>query len=149
MFRASRYRLYPNKTQEQQFQRLCGVSRFVTNELLSEQVESYKQFKKSPAGEPRKNVKAKSGLNRKLSNFFCLGMLERLLQYKVTDWVKVPAQNTSRRSPGCGTGRGEDNKARAFFMEGLVETAYDSVNYAMELSRFPSYKPLYNPLART
>ena len=26
MFRASRYRLSPNKTQEQQFQRLCGAS---------------------------------------------------------------------------------------------------------------------------
>ena len=25
MFRASRYRLYPNKAQEQQFQRLCGA----------------------------------------------------------------------------------------------------------------------------
>ena len=50
MFRASRYRRYPNKTQEQQFQRLRGASRFVTNELLSEQVESYKQFQEGQAG---------------------------------------------------------------------------------------------------
>ena len=44
MFRASRCRLYPHKTQEQQFQRLCGASRFVHNELLSEQIERYKQL---------------------------------------------------------------------------------------------------------
>ena len=52
MFRASRYRLYPNKTQEQQFQRLCGASRFATNELLSEQIESYEQFQESSAEKP-------------------------------------------------------------------------------------------------
>ena len=34
-----RSRLYPNQAQEQQFLRLYGASRFVYNELLSEQVE--------------------------------------------------------------------------------------------------------------
>ena len=50
MFRASRYRLYPNKTQEQQFQRLCGASRFVYNELLSEQVEQPQAVPRGPDG---------------------------------------------------------------------------------------------------
>ena len=31
---------------------MCGASRFVTNELLSEQIESYKQFQAGPAGKP-------------------------------------------------------------------------------------------------
>ena len=34
MHRASRYRPYPNRTQERQFARLCGAGRFVYNELL-------------------------------------------------------------------------------------------------------------------
>ena len=50
MPRSSRYRLYHHKTQKQQFQRLCGASRFVTNELLSERVERHKQFKEGRAG---------------------------------------------------------------------------------------------------
>ena len=52
MFRAFRYRLYPNQAQEQQFQRLCGASRFVYNELLSEQIEKDKQFKDGQAEKP-------------------------------------------------------------------------------------------------
>ena len=32
MHRASRYRLYPNRTQERQFARLCGAGRFVYDE---------------------------------------------------------------------------------------------------------------------
>ena len=52
MFRASRYRLYPNKAQQQQFQRLCGASRFVYNELLSEQIENYERFKDGQTEKP-------------------------------------------------------------------------------------------------
>ena len=44
MHRASRYRLYPNRTQERQFARLCGAGRFVYNELLAEQIREYKRF---------------------------------------------------------------------------------------------------------
>lgn len=51
MHRASRYRLYPNQTQERQFARLCGAARFVYNELLAEQKREYKRFK---AGEREK-----------------------------------------------------------------------------------------------
>ena len=41
MHRASRYRLYPNQTQERQFVQLCGAGRFVYNELLAEQKREY------------------------------------------------------------------------------------------------------------
>ncbi len=44
MYRASRYRLYPNQTQERQFARLCGAGRFVYNELLADQIREYKHF---------------------------------------------------------------------------------------------------------
>lgn len=38
MRRASRYRLYPDQTQERQFAQLCGAGRFVCNEGLREGV---------------------------------------------------------------------------------------------------------------
>ena len=121
--------------------------------------------------EPGTGVKAKSGLNRKMAQFSCMGMLDRFLQYKGWDILKVPAAYTSQRCAQCGhvegdnrkgehfrcrscghtdhadanaarnilnlgyeqllaggapvTGRGGDNEAGAFFMECLVETAYD------------------------
>ena len=53
MFRAFRSRLYPNQAQEQQFLWLCETSRFVYNELLSEQTYKYKQ---SEAGRADLNV---------------------------------------------------------------------------------------------
>ena len=50
MYRASRYRLYPNKMQKQQFLQLCGAPRFVYNELLSEQVENCQRLGVGQAG---------------------------------------------------------------------------------------------------
>ena len=52
MNRASRYRLYPNKTQERQFARLCGAGRFVYNELLANQIQDYERFKAGEAEKP-------------------------------------------------------------------------------------------------
>ena len=52
MHRASRYRLYPNQTQERQFARLCGAGRFVYNELLAEQIQEYGRFKAGERDRP-------------------------------------------------------------------------------------------------
>ena len=52
MHRASRYRLYPNQTQEWQFARLCGAGRFVYNELLAEQIREYKHFEAGEGERP-------------------------------------------------------------------------------------------------
>ena len=52
MHRASRYRLYPNQAQQRQFGQLCGASRFVYNELLSEQVDRYQRFEAGQAERP-------------------------------------------------------------------------------------------------
>ena len=135
-------------------------------------VQAMRKSARGTRENPGKNVKAKSGLNRKLSQLSCMGTLERFLQYKAVDLLKVPARNTSRTCAECGhveksnrktqahfrclacehtdnadanaarnilnlglnrllaggapvTGRGGDNEAGAFFMECLVETAYD------------------------
>ena len=71
MHRASRYRLYPNQTQEQQFARLCGASRFVYNELLADQIREYGRFEAGERERPGasgfdfakryKHLKAKEG----------------------------------------------------------------------------------------
>ena len=52
MHRASRYRLYPNRTQEREFARLCGAGRFVYNELLADQIREYGRFKAGEAEKP-------------------------------------------------------------------------------------------------
>ena len=52
MFRASRYRLYPNPTQEPQLVDLCGATRFVYNELLAEQIRNYQRFEAGEAEKP-------------------------------------------------------------------------------------------------
>ena len=52
MHRASRYRLYPTQTQEQQFARLCGAGRFVYNELLTDQIREYKRFEAGERDRP-------------------------------------------------------------------------------------------------
>ena len=52
MHRASRYRLYPNRTQEREFARLCGAGRFVYNELLADQIREYGRFEAGEAEKP-------------------------------------------------------------------------------------------------
>ena len=52
MYRASRYRLYPNQAQERQFTRLCGAVRFVYNELLADQKREYARFEAGQGEKP-------------------------------------------------------------------------------------------------
>ncbi len=47
MFKAYKYRLYPNKQQEEQIQKTFGCCRFVYNQTLSHRKERYEQFKES------------------------------------------------------------------------------------------------------
>ena len=71
MHRASRYRLYPNQTQERQFSQLCGAGRFVYNELLAEQNRECARFEAGERERPGasgfdfakryKHLKAKEG----------------------------------------------------------------------------------------
>ena len=123
--------------------------------------------------QPGRNVKAKSGLNRKLSHLSCMGQRSNgFFTASRPMWSRCPrgtpaggarTAGTPKRATesaqahfrcrACGhtgqrdanaarnildlglnrfwaggapvTGRGEDNEAGAFFMEGLVETAYD------------------------
>lgn len=47
MFKAYKYRLYPNKQQEEQIQKTFGCCRFVYNQTLSHRKERYEQSKES------------------------------------------------------------------------------------------------------
>ena len=191
MHRASRYRLYPNRTQERQFEWLCGAGRFVYNELLADQIRDYGRFeageierpgasefdfgkrytrlkakegnewlrelsatgvrgtgafplgaafahfsrrrrfghivledldvqamRRSARGtkeKPGRCVKAKARLNRKMAQFSCMGMVERFLQYKAMDLIRVPARNTSRRCAQCGHTEKDNRRTQAHF----------------------------------
>ena len=45
MLRAIKIRLYPNKTQEQEFNKILGCYRFVYNHMLARKQEAYKTDK--------------------------------------------------------------------------------------------------------
>ena len=100
MHRASRYRLYPNQTQERQFARLCGAGRFVYNELLAEQIREYGRFE---AGERDRPGASEFDFGRRYA---------RLKAQEGHEWLRELSAVVVR-----GTG--------AFFMECLVETAND------------------------
>ena len=125
MHRASRYRLYPNRTQEPQLVDLCGAGRFVYNELLADQIREYGRFEASEIERPGASkfdfgkrytrLKAKAALNRSMAQFSCMGMMERFLQYKAMDLIRVPAQNTSRTCAQCGHTEKDNRKTQAHF----------------------------------
>lgn len=60
-FRSSRYRLYPNRAQAEQFRQLCGASRYVYNTLLDEQIQGYERYR---AGDGEKPDASAYGLGR-------------------------------------------------------------------------------------
>ena len=64
---------------------------------------------------PGTGVKAKSALNRKLSQTSCMGMLERFLHYKAGEVIKVPARNTSRTCAQCGHTEKDNRRTQAHF----------------------------------
>ena len=46
MFKAYKYRLYPNKKQQEYFMKCFGCVRFIYNRMLSDKIEHYKKTKK-------------------------------------------------------------------------------------------------------
>ena len=110
MHRASRYRLYPNQTQEQQFARRFG--HIVLEEL---DVQAMRRSARGTKEKPGRCVKAKAALNWKMAQFSCMGMVERFLQYKAMDLIRVPARNTSRRCAQCGHTEKDNRRTQAHF----------------------------------
>ena len=45
----------------------------------------------------------------------CMGMVDRFLQYKAWDMIKVPARNTSRACAECGHVEADNRKEQAHF----------------------------------
>ena len=64
---------------------------------------------------PGKHVGAKSALNRKLAQKACMGLMDRFLQYKAVNVIKVPAQNTSRACAECGNVDEDNRQTQAHF----------------------------------
>lgn len=62
-----------------------------------------------------RGTKAKTALNRKMAQFSCMGMVDRFLQYKAMDLIRVPARNTSRTCAECGYVDKDNRKEQAHF----------------------------------
>ena len=128
MHRASRYRLYPNRTQERQFARLCGAGRFVYNELLADQIREYGRFKAGEIERPGASEfdfgKRYTRLKAKEGNCLACGYADNADANAARNILNLGLEKLWAGGAPV-TGRGGDNEAGAFFMECLVETAND------------------------
>ena len=78
-------------------------------------VQAMRRSVRGTKEKPGRRVKAKAALNRKMAQSSCMGMVERFLQYKATDLIKVPARNTSRACAECGHVEADNRKEQAHF----------------------------------
>ena len=78
-------------------------------------VQAMRRSARGTREKPGKNVKAKSALNRKMAQSSCMGMVDRFLQYKAWDLIRVPARNTSRACAECGHVEEDNRKEQAHF----------------------------------
>ena len=87
-----------------------GFGHIVLEEL---DVQAMRRSARGTREKPGRCVKAKAALNRKMAQFSCMGMVERFLQYKVWDLIRVPARNTSRTCAECGHVDKDNRKEQA------------------------------------
>ena len=78
-------------------------------------VQAMRRSARGTKEKPGRCVKAKAGLNRKMAQFSCMGMVERFLQYKAMDIIRVPARNTSRTCAQCGHTEKDNRRTQAHF----------------------------------
>ena len=82
-------------------------------------VQAMRRSARGTKEKPGRCVKAKAALNRKMAQSSCMGMVDRFLQYKAWDIIKVPARNTSRACAECGHVDADNRKEQALQVPGL------------------------------
>ena len=78
-------------------------------------VQAIRRSARGTKEKPGRCVQAKSALNRKMAQISCMGMVDRFLQYKAMDLIRVPARNTSRACAECGHVDKDNRKEQAHF----------------------------------
>ena len=78
-------------------------------------VQAMRRSARGTKEKPGKCVSAKSALNRKMAQSSCMGMVDRFLQYKAWDLIKVPAAYTSQQCAQCGHVEASNRKEQAHF----------------------------------
>ena len=78
-------------------------------------VQAMRRSARGTKEKPGRCVKAKTALNRKMAQFSCMGMVDRFLQYKAMDLIRVPARNTSQACAECGHVDKDNRKEQARF----------------------------------
>ena len=94
----------------------AGLARWSGHLVLEElDVQAMRRSARGTKDKPGRCVKAKAALNRKMAQCSCMGMVDRFLQYKAWDIIRVPARNTSRRCAECGHVEADNRKEQAHF----------------------------------
>ena len=96
-------------------------------------VQAMRRSARGTKEKPGKNVRAKSALNRKMAQFSCMGMVDRFVQYKAVDIIRVPARNTSRACAECGHVEADNRKAEAFRCRACGHTDHADANAARNI----------------
>ena len=82
---------------------------------------------------PGRRVKAKTGLNRKMAQFSCMGKILSLLEYKAPHIIKVPAPYTSQTCVRCGHVEKDNRKGAAFKCLSCGHTDHADLNAARNI----------------
>lgn len=91
MLKAYKYRLYPNKEQQEYFAKCFGCVRFIYNRMLSDKIEYYKETKQKLNNTPAQYKKEFSWLevkmlkkikkqNKKIGEYPCVDYLHNALR---------------------------------------------------------------------
>ena len=88
MFKAYKYRLYPNKEQEKFFIKCFGASRFIYNKMLDDKIKYYKETKKKLNNTPAQYKKEFPWLKEVDAHALCNAQMN--LQSAYNNFFKMP-----------------------------------------------------------
>ena len=139
MLRAVKIRLYPNKTQAEQFNRLLGCCRFVYNQCLNRKIESYKNEDK---------IENLSTLGKfihhellKDDNFIWLREQNTKVLKQVVKDVLSAYKNFFERHAGYPKFKSKhDNKQSCRFELGAISKRNDYTTYKLSLANIRNVK---------
>ena len=71
MLKACKYRLYPNKEQQEYFAKCFGCTRFIYNKMLADKIEYYKEMAQEERCSPDLIAFEDGTYNPKINKFLC------------------------------------------------------------------------------
>lgn len=139
MLRAVKIRLYPNKTQTEQFNKLLGCCRFVYNQCLARKINSYKETKTSE----NRSTLSKFVHHELLKNDDFVWLREqntKVLKQAVNDMLTAYKNFFERHTEYPKFKSKHDNKQSCRFELGAISKRNDYTTYKLSLANIRNVK---------